>query len=237
MRKTYRPFVLILLIAALGACASKPREEAGYPMVSGMDYMASIPPAAPLPEKTGPSLWTTNTNSLLGLRQASEVGDILTVIVEVNDTAQMQSTLTRQRKSAESMNVNALLGLPEWANGVLPGGASLSPAVDVDRDMRSTGNGSVLRKEKITFQLAVTVIGVLPNGNLVIEGRQVTKVSQESRLLRVAGVIRPQDITRFNTIGYEKIANADISYLGKGEVNSATSSKYGTKIFDKILPF
>lgn len=236
---TRTPFSTLSLagILLLVACASKPPEQRHYPNMSREDYMTSMPAPTEAAPPAGPSLWTTNANSLLGLRQASEVGDILTVIVEVNDNAQMQSTLNRKRKSAESMNVNAFLGLPEWAGGVLPGGATLSPGIDVDRDMSSTGNGSILRKEKITFRLAATVVGVLPNGNLVVEGRQVTRVSQEARLLRVTGIIRPQDITRFNTISYEKIANADISYLGKGEINNATSSKYGTKLLDRLLPF
>jgi flagellar L-ring protein precursor FlgH len=186
---------------------------------------------------TSASLWTTAPNALLGMRRAKDVGDLLTVSVDMNDQASMQTSLSRNRQTNEQFNLGALFGVPQWANGVLPGGATLSPGVDYDRTSGLTGDGALNRAEQVTFQLSARVVGVEPNGNLVIAGYQQTQVSDEVRYLTVSGVIRAQDITRTNTVSYEKIADANLSYLSQGETMAGIKRGMVPKVLEKVLPF
>ncbi|KCZ52197.1 hypothetical protein HY3_09405 [Hyphomonas pacifica] len=230
---------ICLSVAVLGlvACASAPAEKvmmappppAYYPVAMDMD----TEPAG----QNNPSLWTTAPNALLSMRRAKEVGDLLTVVVEMDDRASMQTSLSRNRDTSGKLSVDALFGLPEWANGVLPGGASLSPGVDYGRSSSLGGSGAMNRAEKIAFTLAARVVALEPNGNLVIQGYQQTRVSNEVRVLTVSGVIRAQDITRTNTVTYDKIADAQLSYLNSGDATSAAQPKAGQKILDRVVPF
>lgn len=193
--------------------------------------------AEPVEPQTSASLWTTAPNALLGMRRAKDVGDLLTVVVDMNDQANMQTSLSRNRSTNEEFTLGALFGLPQWANGVLPGGATLSPGVDYDRSAALSGNGAINRAEQVTFQLSARVVGVEPNGNLVIAGYQQTQVSNEVRYLTVSGVIRAQDITRMNTVSYEKIADANLSYLSQGETMAGMKRGLVPKVLETVLPF
>jgi flagellar L-ring protein precursor FlgH len=223
---------------AVTACASSPHEDVELAPAKFEPYQgpwASNTAVAPVEESA--SLWATSSDSLLSMRRAKDVGDLLTVVVEMNDKASLQSSLSRSRDSSEDMSIDAFLGLPEWANGVLPGGASLSPTYDYSKDSKLNGNGAVNRAEKVTFTLAARVVAVEPNGNLVIQGYQQTQVSNEVRYLTVAGVIRAQDITRTNTVSYEKIADAQIAYVSSGEATANTEMKPIPKLLDRYNPF
>lgn len=229
---------LSLAAAAVTACASSPHEKVELAPAKFETYQgpwATDSVADTKPENA--SLWATSSDSLLSMRRAKDVGDLLTVLVEMNDQASLQSSLTRTRDSSENMNVDAFLGLPEWANGVLPGGASLSPTYEYDRNSDLNGSGAVNRAEKVTFTLAARVVGVEPNGNLIIRGYQQTQVSNEVRYLTVSGVIRAQDITRTNTVTYEKIADAQLAYVSSGEATANTEMKAIPKLLDRYNPF
>ncbi|MGB3625015.1 MAG: flagellar basal body L-ring protein FlgH, partial [Henriciella sp.] len=213
-----------LIALGLTACASAPDQQ-----VAAMPQPPQLVPVATEVQTTAPasetnSLWTTSANSLLSMRRAKAVGDLLTVIVEMDDRASMQNSLSRNRGTNADFNVNALFGLPEWANGVLPGGATVSPGIDYSRNQALSGNGAINRAEKVTFTLAARVIGLEPNGNLIIQGYQQTRVSNEVRVLTVQGVIRSQDITRTNMVTYDKIADAQLAYVSSGEATAAVES-------------
>lgn len=230
--------LLSLPIAALAAaCASsaQPVPEFQAP-VAYTGYPGAVPQPVD-PSVQNPSLWETAPTALLSMRRAKEVGDLLTVVVEMNDRASLQNSLSRSRSSSDDMSVDAFFGLPEWANGVLPGGASLSPGVDYSRNSAQNGAGAVNRAEKVTFTLAARVVGVEPNGNLIIQGYQQTRVSNEIRYLTVSGVVRAQDITRMNAVTYDKIADAKLAYVSNGDAASAIDRKAGTKLVDRIIPF
>lgn len=229
---------LSLAALAVTACASSPGENIELAPAKFETYQgpwASEASADTKPENA--SLWATSSDSLLSMRRAKDIGDLLTVLVEMNDQASLQSSLSRSRDSSEDMEVNSFLGLPEWANGVLPGGASLSPAYDFNRNSDLNGSGAVNRAEKVTFTLAARVVGVEPNGNLIIRGYQQTQVSNEVRYLTVSGVIRAQDITRTNTVSYEKIADAQLAYVSSGEATANTELKAIPKLLDRYNPF
>lgn len=183
------------------------------------------------------SLWNSSPKSLFGDRRASQTGDILTVVVEIDDEAEIQNSVTENRQSDQGLGIGAFFGLPEIINKNLPNGASLSPAVDISRGRQINGSGNIRRGEKITLRLAAQVSGVMPNGYLAVEGRQEIMVNNEVRFLKVTGLIRTQDISRMNTITYDKIANARIYYGGQGNITDTIKPQKGQKIIDKLLPF
>lgn len=183
------------------------------------------------------SLWTTSADSLLSMRRAKEVGDLLTVVVEMDDQASIQSSLSRSRDSSEEFNIRALFGLPDLAGNALPSGAGLSPGVDFDRNSNLNGSGAVNRAEKVAFTLAARVVDLEPNGNLIISGYQQTLISNEVRYLTVSGVIRAQDITRTNTVSYEKIADAQIAYISQGDTTAQPGRRFVPRTLDRVLPF
>ncbi len=237
--RTMKRFMSLSLAAvAVTACASSPHQQLELAPAQFDTYNGPwASEASAVPKAENASLWATSSDSLLSMRRAKDVGDLLTVLVEMNDKASLQSSLTRNRDSSENMNIDSFLGLPEWANGVLPGGASLSPTYEYDRNSNLSGNGAVNRAEKVTFTLAARVVGIEPNGNLVIRGYQQTQVSNEVRYLTVAGVIRAQDITRTNTVSYEKIADAQLAYVSSGEATANTEMKAIPKLLDRYNPF
>ncbi len=183
------------------------------------------------------SLWSGGRQSLLGDRRAQTAGDILTVVIEINDKAEFSNSSQRSRNGSESMGVPSLLGLPETINAGLPSGASLDPAIETNSTSSSSGDGSVRRNEKLTLRIAATVIGILPNGVLQIRGSQEVRVNFELRELLVTGYVRPEDISRQNEIPYDKIASARISYGGRGQITDVQQPRYGQQVADIVLPF
>lgn len=183
------------------------------------------------------SLWSGARGSLLGDRRAGQQGDILTVVIEIDDSAEISNATNRSRSGTESASAPALLGIPQIVDGILPGDASLANAADINSSSRSSGNGSVSRNESLELKVAATVIGVLENGVLRIQGSQEVRVNFEIRELLVTGYVRPEDISRRNEITYDKIAAARISYGGRGQITDVQQPRYGQQIADIILPF
>jgi len=183
------------------------------------------------------SLWSGGRRSLLGDRRAGRAGDILTVVIEINDKAEFSNSSQRARTGSEAMSITSLLGIPEAINEQLPPGVTFDPSVATDSTSGSSGNGSVRRNEKLTLRVAATVVGTLPNGVLQIQGSQEVRVNFELRELLVTGFVRPEDISRQNEIPYDKIASARISYGGRGQITDVQQPRYGQQFADIILPF
>jgi len=135
------------------------------------------------------------------------------------------------------VEIPALLGVGALAQRVLPGNAGLDPAIDASSSSASDGEGSIKRKEKITLRVAATIVDLLPNGHLVVNGDQEVRVNYELRQLHVSGVIRTEDISRLNVITYDKIADAKISYGGRGQITDLQRARYGQQIVDLVSPF
>ena len=183
------------------------------------------------------SLWSRERQSLLGDRRAMKKGDILTVVVEINDKAEISNGTSRSRSGSEGLAVPNLLGLPQRIDENLPEGATLGNAVGLDSNSSSSGTGSVKRNEKLTLRVAATIVDVLPNGVLSIAGSQEVRVNFEIRELLVTGFVRPEDISRQNEITYDKIASARVSYGGRGQITDVQQPRYGQQELDMILPF
>jgi len=236
----------ILALATLITGCSR-LEEVGrrpdfQPTTDGNQYFAMSTEGLPVSvEDDGParaaSLWSGGRQSLLGDRRAERRGDILTVVIEIDDEATISNETTRSRSGNESVKVGALLGLPNIADAILPAGATLDPAVDLGGTSTSKGAGDVARNEQITLRVAATVTDVLPNGHLVIAGNQELRVNFELRDLQVAGIVRPEDVTRRNEITYDKIADARIVYGGRGQITDLQQPRYGQQVLDVVMPF
>lgn len=203
-------------------------------MTQGLPLVADPAPTTPAPDA---SLWSGNRGSLLGERRAAQRGDILTVVIEIDDSAEISNSSSRGRNGSESMSVPSLLGIPQRINDDLPEGASMDSAVELSSSSSSSGNGSVSRNEKLELRIAATVLDVLPNGVLSISGTQEVRVNFELRELLVSGYVRPEDISRQNEITYDKIASARISYGGRGQITDMQQPRYGQQVADIVLPF
>ncbi|PWJ16156.1 flagellar basal body L-ring protein FlgH [Jannaschia seohaensis] len=237
--------LLALGALALAGCARL--EQVGRapdltPISSSPEHFAIAAPVfEPLTADATPigtaSLWTRGRGSLLGDRRAQDRGDILTVVIEIDESAEIENSTNRSRSGSESLAVPDFFGIPQRINERLPEGASLDPAVSLDSGSASRGQGGVSRQERLTLRVAATVVDVLPSGVLQVEGRQEVRVNFELRELLVTGYVRPEDVSRQNEITYDKIAAARISYGGRGQITDVQQPRIGQQIADIILPF
>lgn len=208
-----------------------PVERPGYKTVS-------MPMPAPKNEiKQANSLWTSGRKSFFKDQRAGQVGDILTVMINIQDTAKLENKSEKTKDATENVGMPNLLGFEGYLGKALPGGVDPANLVSTNGATSNTGKGKIERKETIELKVAAVVTQVLPNGNLVIHGKQQVRVSNERRDLEVAGIIRPEDITIQNSIGYEKIAEARIAYGGQGMLTDANRPRYGNEVMDILLPF
>lgn len=183
------------------------------------------------------SLWSPSRASLLGDRRAVVRGDILTVVIEIDDSAEISNSSDRSRSGSENLSVPGLIGIPQRLDEALPAGASSAELVGINSQSSSSGDGSVSRNEKLELRIAATVVDVLQNGVLSISGSQELRVNFELRELLVTGFVRPADISRQNEITYDKIASARVSYGGRGQISDMQQPRVGQQVLDAVLPF
>jgi flagellar L-ring protein precursor FlgH len=207
--------------------------------IAKSDYKpVTMPMPAPSMEvKQANSLWTSGRKSFFKDQRASQVGDILTVLVEIKDNAKLENKTEKTKDSSEEMGMPNLLGLETQITKVLPEGTDPATLVSTNAATSNTGQGKIDRKEDISLKVAAVVTQILPNGNMVIQGKQQVRVSNERRDLEVSGIIRPEDITTNNAISYDKIAEARIAYGGDGMITDANRPRYGNEVMDILLPF
>ena len=247
-KTAFRLSVLLLAASGLGACsaASRLAEVGSAPKMTQVssptdrpDYRPiSLPmPAPTLGERHPNSLWRPGARAFLKDQRAGQVGDLLTVNIKIEDKAQLQNETSRARDNSETAGLPKFLGFESKLSKILPSAVDPSSLVDASSASGSKGTGAVNRNETINLKVAALITQVMPNGNLVIAGRQEVRVNYELRELNIAGVIRPADITADNTISYEKIAEARISYGGRGQITDVQQPRYGQQIFDIIFPF
>lgn len=182
------------------------------------------------------SLFSNEARGFFKDQRAHKIGDILTVLVTIDDSAQISNGTDRSRSSSNEANIGTSLG--SLFGTKVPGiDVSATGGISTGGDMTDSGAGSVNRKESIETQVAAVVTQRLPNGNLVIEGRQEVRVNFEVRDLIVAGIVRPEDIHADNTIPSSKIAEARISYGGRGHLTDVQQPRYGQQVVDILFPF
>ncbi len=223
-------------VSQIGQVPDMSTSETGveYQAMTSAGYGASELPDRP---DSAASLWSTAQNSLVADRRASNRGDILTVVIEINDRAEMQNTSGRTRSASDKVNIPQMAGLPQRINDMLPEGASMDDLAEAKGSSTFKGSGNISRRDKVTLRVAATVVERLPNGVLRIEGTQEVRVNYEVRVLTVNGFVRPSDIGRRNEIAYDRIAGARISYGGRGQISDVQQPRYGQQVADILLPY
>ena len=261
MKRIAKSFLAAAALTALSACTAVDRlEEVGSvpalapigvsvgptgrpldPTVGAVDVLRPLASNTPTPFPSTPrqsnSLWQTGARSFFNDPRASRVGDILTVHITVADTAELSNSTERSRANSDDATLNSLFGLESTLATALPSTANSTKLIDMGSNTSNTGSGSVSRSESINMTLAALVTTVLPNGNLVIGGHQQVRVNNELRDLQVTGIVRKEDITSNNTIDLTQIAEARISYGGRGTVSDVQQPRYGSQVLDVILPW
>ena len=245
---TCRIVVFALATSAVSGCNMLTRlaevgQEPPLTQIQNPTYAPHYRPVSlPMPEeadrKRAPnSLWRHGARAFFKDQRAARVGDLLTVLISIDDKATITNKTTRARTNTEDASANALLGYESSLSRVLPETINPGNLLDLDSKTSNVGEGSINRDETIELKIAAVITQRLPNGNLVLLGRQEVRVNYEVRQLQVAGVVRPEDIKANNTITYDKMAEARISYGGKGHISDVQQPRYGSQIIDIIFPF
>ncbi len=240
--------LLLALALSLSACNTFRRmsEVGDPPPMAAVQDPSRIPGAMPvsmpmpppeLGERQPNSLWRTGSRAFFRDQRASRVGDILTVVINMDEKAEIENETKRSRTNSENMSMANLLGLESQITKVLPEGTLANNLVNTGSNLSNVGKGSVGRKEKIEMKVAATITQILPNGNFVLAGRQQMTVNYDMRELIVTGVIRPEDISAQNTVTYDQIAEARIAYGGRGQIQDVQQPRYGSQIMDILMPF
>lgn len=227
----------------LGACSSAVEAVRG-PELAPIGYPAALVPIEQpiLPVQEAPasagSLWRTGARTFFRDQRARRVGDILTVRINIDDRASVQNSTQRQRSNGYQTGVGALFGLEGDTLGrAFPGGFDAGNMIELGGESSSSGSGVIQRAERVNLTIAAVVTAVLPNGNLVIQGRQEVRTNREVRELTVAGIVRPEDISSANTIDHTQIAEARISYGGRGDVSRVQAAPAGQSLVERFSPF
>jgi flagellar L-ring protein precursor FlgH len=246
MSSAFRSFSFVLVAAALGGCSSidrlrtigetPPLTPVNNPTTAPGYKPVQMPMPMPQPASFNPnSLWRNGSRAFFKDQRAHQVGDILTVKVKIDDKASVENETVRRRRANEDAGVSDFLGkstLPGLIRAKVP-----STLIGADSLTSTEGKGTTDRKDEVNTNIAGVVTQVLPNGNLVVEGRQEVRVNFEVRELVVAGVVRPEDIESDNTIDSTKIAQARIAYGGRGQLTDMQQPRYGQQVMDILLPF
>lgn len=239
--------VLIGAMCSLSACAGRldrldqiggppPMQRVDNPQALQKDYQPiswPLPQSEAAPQKYANSLWQQGSRTFFRDQRASRVGDILKVMMNLKDKGKLENKTDRSRSSGEEVDVGAVFGMEK----LIPGVGGANGALQLGGQSSTTGDGKIERKEEIETQFAATVVQVLPNGNLVIDGRQEIRIDNEIREISVQGVVRPEDIASDNTIDYSQIAEARISYGGRGHLSEVQGPRWGHEAIETLSPF
>lgn len=212
---------------------TNPLGEPGYRPVT------TPQPEPILAERMPNSLWRPGSRAFFKDLRAKRVGDIVTVVINLNEQAQFQNATNRGRSTTENDDIANLAGFQSKFKVFLPKAisTSLPNILDISGRTVQDGSASINRQEQVSLRVAAIIQQVLPNGNMVLNGRQEMRVNYEVRDLQLAGIIRPEDISQTNTVQYDRIAEARISYGGRGQLTDVQQPRYGSQLLDIFYPF
>lgn len=264
METNMRGLALLALAASAAGCASIDREQLSQDALAspGVAYDAArralappqmAPVASPaaltggqqqtMPQPNFPnyeqgapnSLWRAGSRSFFNDQRASRIGDIITVNIEIDDRAELSNNSNRSRSAETSAGITNFFGLEEAIGNLL--GTAPDQMVNAESESTHNGSGAINREERIELTVAAVIVDRLPNGNLVIAGRQEVRINAELRELTVSGIIRPEDVTANNTVNHTQIAEARISYGGRGQVSAVQRPSWGQRLADSLTPW
>jgi flagellar L-ring protein precursor FlgH len=241
-------FLFMTLIISLISCTTLDKlanvgvspelSSIGNPNKTQSYKPVSMPMPMPMKETRQPnSLWQEGSRAFFKDQRASEIGDIITVVVAIEDEAQLDNRTRQNRTATEDFGIGNLFGLETLFGNVLPEPVTNSSLVDVDASTANDGRGRIDREETVNLRIAAVVTQRLPNGNLVLFGRQEIRVNFEIREVVVGGIIRPQDIASANTVSYDQMAEARIAYGGRGQLQDLQQMRYGAEVLQILMPF
>lgn len=233
-----RALLAVLVGLSLTGCGAQAFKEVGVPPtmspvgsgIQGYQGVFSYPDKPEPPAGRKFSLWDDKQSRLFTDARALSVGDILTVLISINDRAKLKNDTSRNRTAKRKLGLDGSYDVA----GV---GSSAKADGGLSSETDTQGQGATTRSESIDLSIAAVVTQVLPNGNLMIEGTQEVRVNAELRILTIAGIVRPSDIGGSNTIPYDRIAEARVSYGGRGRLTEVQQPAYGQQILDTVLPF
>jgi flagellar L-ring protein precursor FlgH len=186
---------------------------------------------------TANSLWRPGSRAFFKDQRASQVGDIVTVVVNIADTAALKNATTATRTGSQALGLPDLFGLQTALSRALPKGTDLTKLISTDTAGSAVGSGNISRGETVQLRVAGVITQVLPNGNLAVAGKQEVRINSELRELQITGIIRPQDIVSDNTVQHDRMAEARISYGGRGQLTDVQTPRYGQQVLDIVSPF
>lgn len=238
---------MFALVALVTACATKPLEIGREPDLSAVGAglqsspltvspgTASTPADPPAKGGTpGGSLWRDRGADFFKDPRARRPGDIMTVAISVKDKASFDNSSKRSRDASHGFGLDV-------SHKMDIGGAATAGSAKADSALKANtaqdGKGAIARSESIDLRIAAVVTGVLPNGNLIIQGSQELRVNYELRVLTVSGIVNIADIKADNTISYERIAEARMSYGGRGRIMEVQQTSWGHPLIDLVFPF
>lgn len=248
LRSVPRLLVVVALAAGVAGCNTMSRlsEVGDGPEVSAIEnpvrHPAYRPVSMPMPaprivEHNPNSLWRSGARAFFKDQRAKQVGDILTVNLDLSDSAKFDNTTERNRDDSEDTGVSSLWGWESTLANVLGKDGDPESLIAFANEHATSGDGSIDRKEELRLKLAAVISQVLPNGNMVIHGRQEVRVNYELRDLRVIGIIRPEDIDPDNSVPHDKIAEMRVFYGGRGAISDLQQPRWGTQMWDILFPF
>jgi flagellar L-ring protein precursor FlgH len=245
-RQIVRFGALFAVLSAAGGCSAVNRlsQIGEQPKLNAIENPTTQPGYKPVsmpmpkPETVSyspNSLWRNGSRSFFKDQRAHQIGDLLTVTVVINDKADFNNETQRNQTGSTGSTISDFIGakaLSPAAQKYLPGNL-----LTANGTSQFDGKGTIQRQESLTTNIAAVVTQVLPNGNMVVEGKQEIRVNFEMRELIVAGIVRPEDIQSDNTIDSSKIAQARIAYGGHGQITDVQQPRYGSQVMDILLPF
>ena len=249
MTKSLQTTLLLTTALLLSGCGNMAdrlsavgEEPPVSPITNPTHQRGYMPVSMPMPEpqvteRQPNSLWRSGARAFFKDQRAAKIGDLMTVIINIDDQAQVNNSSTRNRANNDSMGITNLFGLETQVDQIFPTGTVPGALLNTNGTLSDSGTGAIARSEKIELQVAAVITQLLPNGNMVLKGSQEIRVNNEVRVLNISGIIRPEDISSSSTISYEKIAEARISYGGRGQITDVQQPPYGSQILDIISPF
>ena len=238
--------VLLAALAPLAACSTV-KEAVRGPELAPVGYPAALVPREqsilasarePAPQSASAnSLWRTGARAFFNDQRASRIGDIVTVQIDIDDSAKTTNASESSRTSGVKAGVPHFFGLESTIGKVLPSQFDPNTLIETNSTSSNAGGGSVNRAEKISLTIAAVVTGVLPNGNMMIQGVQEVRTNADLRQLTVAGIVRPEDISSANTVRHTQIAEARISYGGRGDITRVQATPAAQALVERFSPF
>ncbi len=242
------PTFLTLVLALSGCNVAERLSNIGEPPelseIQNPELVDNYQPISmPMPAPEGRhnsinSLWQKGSRAFFKDQRAMRVGDVLTVKIDYTDTAKIDDKLSAERKLKSKSSITNLMGYEQYLPDIFPSTVDKNNLTNIgETNTKIDAKGTKERKDSLKLELAATIIQLLPNGNMVIQGRQDVRIAGELKTVELKGIIRREDILSDNSITYDKVAEARISSVSKGEISDLNSTPWGQEVLNKVLPF